>query len=302
MLMMTSPAQKAIRATQVGLLVNAMLVAIKLVAGIVGNSYALVADAVESAGDILASVIVWGGIALAAQPADDDHPFGHGKAEALAAAVVSLMLFGAAVGIALEALRQIRTPHPVPSPWTLFVLAGVMGVKWSLARRVKKVASTVSSTAVEADAAHHYSDAFTSGAAFIGISIAVIGSRWRGGPGWESADDWAALVASLVIAFNGVSMVRVAFHDLMDRMPGDEIVGPVRGAAMGVPGVLAIEKLHLLKAGMGYRATIHVHADPAMSLFEAHALGGRVKRAICAQSPHVDYVLVHMEPFDPEAS
>jgi len=299
---MTTAAQKAIRATQAGLLANAVLVAIKLVAGIVGNSYALVADAVESAGDILASVIVWGGISLAAQPPDDDHPFGHGKAEALSAAVVSLMLLGAAVGIAVEAVRQIRTPHPVPSPWTLLVLAAVMALKWSLARRVKKVGSTLASTAVEADAAHHLSDALTSAAAFVGISIAVIGSRWRGGPGWESADDWAALVASVVIGFNGVTMIRAAFHDLMDRMPGDDIIGPVRVAALAIPGVLAIEKLHLRKAGMGYQATIHVHADPTMSLREAHALGGRVKRAICSQSQHVDYVLVHMEPFDPRVS
>ena len=298
---MTTPAQKAIRATQVGLFANAVLVAIKLVAGIIGNSYALVADAVESAGDILSSIIVWGGIALASQPADDDHPFGHGKAEALSAAVVSLMLLGAALGIAAEAVHQIRTPHPVPSPWTLYVLAGVMAVKWSLARRVRRVGSSLSSTAVDADAAHHLADAITSAAAFVGISIAVIGSRWSGRPGWEAADDWAALFASLVIAFNGVSMMRVSFHDLMDRMAGADVVGPVRSAAMGVPGVLAIEKLHLRKAGMGYRATIHVHADPSMSLFEAHALGGRVKRAICAQSPHVDYVLVHMEPFDPKA-
>src|SRR5258708_3247408 len=298
---MTTAAQKPIRATQAGLLANAVLVAIKLVAGIVGNSYALVADAVESAGDILASVIVWGGIALAAQPADDDHPFGHGKAEALSAAVVSLMLVGAAVGIAVEAVRQIRTPHRVPSAWTLLVLAGVMALKWSLARRIKKVGSTLASTAVEADAAHHLSDALTSAAAFIGISIAVIGSRWRGGPGWESADDWAALVASTVIGYNGGTMIRAPFHDLMDRMPGNDIIGPVRSAALAIPGVLAIEKLHIRKAGMGYQATIHVHADPTMSLFEAHALGGRVKRAICAQSPHVDYVLVHMEPFDPKA-
>ena len=296
---MTTPAQKAIRATQVGLLVNAALVGIKLVAGIVGNSYALVADAVESAGDILASLIVWGGIALASQPADDDHPYGHGKAEALAAAVVSLMLLAAAAGIAVEAAVHIRTPHPVPSAWTLFVLAVVMGVKWSLARRVKDVGSTLGSTAVEADATHHFSDAITSAAAFVGISIAVLGSRWRGGPGWEAADDWAAIVAAVVIAYNGLSMVRAALHDLMDRMPGSDVVGPVRAAALSVPGVLAIEKLHLRKAGMGYQATIHVHADPQMPLVDAHALGGRVKRAICAQSPHVDYVLVHMEPFDP---
>jgi cation diffusion facilitator family transporter len=295
---MNDSVRRSIRATQIGMLVNAALAAIKLIAGIVGSSYALVADAIESGADVFASLIVWGGLALASQPADDDHPYGHGKAEALAAAVVSIMLLAAAAGIAIQAVREIRTPHLNPAPWTLVVLVAVMAIKWTLARRVQAVASETSSTAVKADAAHHLSDAITSAAAFIGISIALLGSRLKGGSGWESADDWAALVASAVIAFNGVSMLRAAVHDLMDRMPGADVVEPVRRAAEQVPGVLAIEKLHVRKVGMGYQVTVHVQAAPKMPLDEAHALGGHVKRAICSQVPNVSYVLVHMEPFD----
>lgn len=293
-----SDARRGIRAAQTGILINAALAGIKLAAGIIGNTYALVADAVESMADIFGSLIVWGGLHVAALPADEDHPFGHGKAEALAALVVSLMLLGAAGGIASQAIKEIRTPHSTPAPWTLAVLVGVMLVKWTLSRRVHAVGAETGSTAVQADAQHHLSDAITSAAAFIGISVAQLGSRYRGGSGWESADDWAALVASAVIAFNGISMVRAALHDLMDRMPGEDVVAPIRQAALGVHGVSAIEKLHVRKAGTAYLVTVHVQTDPSAPLSTAHALGGRVKGAIQGASPRVGSVLVHMEPYE----
>lgn len=296
---MSEHAHRGIRSIQAGLLINAVLAATKLVAGVVGNTYALVADAVESTADILASLLVWGGLHVAARPADEDHPFGHGRAEALAAAAVSIMLVGAAVGIAVQSVREIRTPHHVPAPWTLAVLVGVMAIKWTLSRRVHAVGAESGSTAVQADAAHHLSDAITSAAAFVGITVALLGSRYRGGTGWESADDWAALLASAVIAYNGVSMVRAALDDLMDRMPGPEVVEPIRRAAEGVPGVRATEQLAVRKSGTAYRVTLHVQADPTLPLREAHVVGGRVKGAIRAAVPQVSPVLVHLEPFEP---
>ena len=289
------PTKAGIRSAQIGLLVNAGLAAVKLVAGVLGNAYALVADAVESTADIISSLIVWGALSISAQPADEDHPFGHGKAEALAAAVVSVMLIGAAVGIAIEAIRVIRSPHGAPEAWTLGVLVIVVLVKWVLARRVRAVGANIGSNAVAADGWHHMSDAITSAAAFIGISIAVFG-----GPRWVTADEWAALVASLVIAYNGLAMLRPALDDLMDRMPGDEIVTPIRVAAEGVAGVMAVEKLAARRTGMVYRVTIHIQADPEMSLEDAHTLGGCVKGAILEAVPRVQSVLVHMEPFEAE--
>lgn len=270
---------------------------VKLVAGIVGNAFALVADAVESMGDVVSSLVVWGGLAVAARPADEDHPFGHGKAEAIAAAVVAVMILGAAIGIAIQAVREIRTPRSTPAAWTLAVLVGVIFVKWFLARRVNAVGTEIGSTAVRADAWHHVSDAVTSAAAFVGIATAVVGNRVAGGPGWATADDWGALVASVVIAYNGVHLLGPALHELMDRMPGKDIVAPVHDAAAGVPGVLAVEKLYVQKTGLDYRVTIHVQAEPAMTLEAAHALGHRVQNAVRAASPRVQHVLVHMEPF-----
>lgn len=275
------------------MLINTLLAVAKMFAGVVGNSYALIADAVESTADIFSSLIVWGGLHVAGREPDEDYPFGYGRAEALAAAVVSLILLGAALGIAFQAVREIRTPHITPAPWTLLVLGAVMTTKWILARRVRAVGADIGSRAVEADAWHHLSDTITSTAAFVGISIAL----W-GGPGWESADDWAALLATGIIAYNGTVMLRSSMRDLMDRMPAADIVDPVRRAAESVPGVLATEKLAVRRTGMTYRVTLHVQTDPSLPIRDAHIVGGMVKSAIRAAVPRVDYVLVHLEPYE----
>ena len=284
---------RVIKSAQLGMLVNALLAIIKLVAGIVGNTYALVADAVESTADIFASLVVWGGLRVATRDPDEDYPFGYGKAESVAAAVVSMMLVTAAFGIAFEAVREIRTPHKTPAPWTLLVLVAVLLLKFVLFRRTLSIGEAAGSTAGKADAWHHLSDAITSAAAFIGISIAL----W-GGPGWEEADDWAALFASTVIFYNGLLLLRPALYDLMDRKPGGEIISSVRKAAEEVPAVKAVEKLSARKAGLVYYVDIHVQADPAMSLHDSHELSGAVKSAIRRRVPTVAGVLVHMEPFE----
>ena len=284
---------RGIRAAQTGFLINTVLAITKLVAGIVGNTYALVADAVESTADIVSSLIVWGGLKIASRHPDETYPFGYGKAEPMAAAIVSLVLIAAAFGIAIEAVREIRTPHFTPAPWTLLVLIGVLAIKFALFHRVNLVGTAVGSTAVRADARHHLSDAVTSAAAFIGISIALIG-----GPGWESADDWAALLASAVIFYNGIEMLRPAIYDLMDRVPEPGVLERVQRAATETSGVLATEKLKIRRAGPGDYVDIHVQADPALSLHEAHILSGRVKSAIRMAAPRVLDVLVHMEPFE----
>ncbi len=286
-------AAHGIRAAQWGLVVNAGLALVKLIAGIVGNSYALIADAIESTTDIFSSLIVWTGLHVAALPPDEEHPYGHGKAEALAAAMVALMLLGAAAGIAIAAAREIVTPHRGPAAFTLVVLAGVIVVKELLFRTVLKTGDTIGSTAVKSDAWHHRSDAITSAAAFIGIAIAL----W-GGKGWESADDWAALVAALVIALNGARFLSTAAHELMDRTPDTELTDSIDRVAREVLGVRATEKMRVRKLGLEYHVDLHVQADPNMSLREAHILSGKVKSAIKAQVPTVKEVLVHMEPWD----
>ena len=292
-----APIARGKRAARAGILANASLAVFKLVAGIVGNSYALVADAIESGADIAASTIVLGGLQVAGRQPDERYPFGYGKAETLAGAVVALMLLGAAAAIAIQAVREIRTPHHTPAWWTLVVLVVVMTVKTLLSRRVAAVGAEIGSTAVRTDAWHHFSDALTSAAAFVGILIAVIG-----GTGWESADDWAALAASGVIAVNAILLLRPAVADLMDHSPDVSVLESIRSVATSVHGVLAIEKLFVRRVGLSYRAVVHVQADPALTLRDAHALGGAVTRAIHGRLPQVQSVVVHMEPYDRTAS
>ncbi|MFN8573521.1 MAG: cation diffusion facilitator family transporter [Gemmatimonadaceae bacterium] len=283
---------RGIRAAQVGFLANTLLAAIKLVAGVLGNSYALIADAVESTADIFSSAIVWGGLRIASREADDEYPWGYGKAESVAAAMVALLLCGAAIGIVIEAVREIRTPHHAPAPFTLVVLVGVVVVKETMFRKIFNVADQTGSTAVRADAWHHRSDAITSLAAFIGISVAL----WKG-PGWEAADDWAALVAAAVIAFNGIQLLRPAIGDLMDRAPDAEVFSRIEIAALAVPDVRSVEKLRVRRHGTQLYVDLHVQADADMSLHDAHIVSGKVKSSIRAAVPSVAGVLVHMEPF-----
>jgi cation diffusion facilitator family transporter len=290
--------RRTVGAAQAGVASNVVLALVKITAGIVGNTYALIADGVESFADVASSLIVWGGLVVAARPADEDHPYGHGKAESIAAAIVSLMLVGAAILIAVQSIREIRTPHRFPAPWTLAVLLGVVLVKATLARRVSSVGHATGSMAVEADAQHHLSDALTSAAAFIGITVALLGKHFGGAPHWAAADDWAALATAPLIAWNGVHIALRALNDLMDRSPGEQVLGPLRAAALGVPGVLAIEKLWARRVGTGYRVTVHVQASPGLSLAEGHTLGGKVKRAMSDAGLRVQSVLVHMEPFE----
>ena len=291
-----TPLARGKRAATAGILANTALSVFKLLAGVAGNSYALVADAIESIADVVSSSIVLRGLQIAGRHPDEQHPFGYGKAEALAAAAVALMLLGAALGIAIEAVRQIRTPHQAPAWWTLLVLIVVIAIKARLSRRVATVGSEIGSTAVRTDAQHHFSDALTSTAAFIGISIAVVKGR-----GWESADGWAALAASAVIVVNAVLLIRPAVGDLMDRSPEPDLVADIRDTASAVAGVLAIEKLAVRRAGLGYQAVVHVQADPGMSLHDAHELGATVTRAIHHRVPEMQSVLVHMEPYERHA-
>jgi cation diffusion facilitator family transporter len=282
-----------IRLVRTGLLVNGSLALVKLLAGILGHSYALVADAVESTADIFSSLVVWSGLRIASRDADERYPFGYGKAESVSSAIVGLMLVGAALGIAIEAVREILTPHHAPAPFTLIVLVVVVAIKETLFRKVFRRAEEMGSQVIAADAWHHRSDAITSAAAFVGIGIALIG-----GPGWEPADDWAALLAAGIILSNGVRIIRPALADLMDQSPAETVFRDIESAARGVEGVLATEKLRVRRSGPRYLLELHVQADPGLSLHEAHILSGKVKSAIRAAVPRVDTVLVHMEPFE----
>ncbi|KAB2923729.1 MAG: cation transporter [Bacteroidetes bacterium] len=286
-----NPARTGIRTTLIGLIVNFGLALVKGVAGFAGNSYALVADAIESASDVISSLIVVGGLHIASKPPDEDHPYGHGKAEPIAAMIVALSLMGAAVTIVVQSVHEIVTPHHAPAPFTLAVLVAVVAVKEGLFRFVFSVGERVQSTAVKTDAWHHRSDAVTSAAAFVGIVIALLG-----GPGYESADDWAALFASAVILYNAFLLFRPALDEVMDAAPPPHIEEEVRRIALAVPGVLSLDKCYVRKMGLEYFVDLHVVVRGGITVREGHRIGHDVKDAVCASRSRIADVLIHIEP------
>ncbi len=271
--------------------INLTLALVKISTGVIGNSYALIADGIESTTDIFSSIIVMGGLQISSRPPDDDHPYGHGKAESLAGLIVALFLLGAAVLIAVQSIREIRTPHHSPAWYTLVVLAAIILVKEWLFRRMFTVGNEMESSALKNDAWHHRSDAITSLATFIGISIALIG-----GEGYETADDWAALLACGIIAFNGIRLLRTALNEVMDAAAPEDIEAQIRQAACGVEGVVEIEKCRVRKSGLGYLMDLHVVVDGKMSVQQGHLIGHAVKDRLIETHIPVTDAVIHIEP------
>ncbi len=275
-----------------GIGLNLLLAIAKFAGGIFGHTYALIADAAESLLDILSSLLVWTGFRVAGRPPDEDHPFGHGKAEALAGLGVAVFVFLMAGWLAVQAVHEILTPHQGPSWWTLVLLAAVITSKVIFSRKMGLAGARVGSTALGIEALHHWSDALTSGAAFVGISIAL----W-GGKGWETADDWAALFACVIIAVNGYGMFARAIGDVMDAAAPANFEQEVRSLALTVPGVSALDKVRVRKSGLSHLVDIQVRVDGDLSVRAGHAIAHKVKDALLSSSPlAISDVSVHVEP------
>lgn len=289
------PSVTGMKTTLLGIGISILLVFIKGIAGHLGHSYALIADATETAADVFSSALLWAGLRIALKQPDKEHPYGHGKAEPLAAVIISLFLIAAAAWIAFHSFEFITTPHNMPAKFTLWILALVMIIKETMFRYVLMIGKKINSQAVKADAYHHRSDAITSLAAFIGISIALIG-----GKGYEGADDWAALIASGLIIYNAIGLLRPALAEIMDAAPSNEIVMKVRKLANTVPDVLAIEKCYVRKMGFDYYVDLHIEVDGKLSVTEGHKIAHMVKDTILKSDLRVIDVLVHVEPFEAE--
>ncbi len=275
-----------------GVALNAALALVKFAGGIFGNTYALIADGAESLLDVLSSLLVWAGFRVAARPPDANHPYGHGKAEPLAALAVAGFVFLVAGWVAWEAVHKIITPHQGPHWATLPLLAGIIAVKLWFSGRMRAAGQAARSTALGVEALHHWSDALTSAAAFVGISIAV----W-GGPGWETADDWAALFACLIIVFNGAGMFNHALGDVMDMAMPEDFEREVRAIARAVPGVRALDKVRMRKSGLDHLVDIEVQVDGGLTVREGHDIAHAVKDALLASARHaISDVTVHIEP------
>ncbi len=292
------PAEAGIRSTLIGIGVNLLLVFVKATAGVLGHTYALIADAIESGMDVVSSILVLIGLKVAARPADENHPQGHGKAEPLATVAVALFLFAAAYQIGRQSIYEIAHPHTLPAPWTLLVLLGVVVVKELLARFIARIGDASGSGAVQADAQHQRSDVITSAAAFLGISIALIGAQVSPDPRWSSADDWAALFASGWLAWNGFGILRGAVYELTDARPDKDLETQVRRVALTVPGVAGTDKCFVRKMGFDYFVELDVQMNRDLPLYRAHEIAHAVQAAVRVQIKDKRFgrVLVHPEP------
>lgn len=285
--------QTALRTTYFSITGNALLAAIKWLVGYFGNSYAMIADAIESTTDIFSSFLVLLGLKYTNRPADENHPYGHGRLEPLITFVVVAFLVTSAAVIAHESINNIGTPHDLPKPFTLFVLAPLIIWKEISYRLVMRKARQTNSSSLKADAWHHRSDAVTSVAAFIGISIALFM-----GKGYESADDWAALFASGFILYNSYKIFRPALGEIMDEHLYDDLIEEVRKVALTVEGVEATEKCFIRKAGMIYHVDLHASVNAGLTVKEGHDIAHLLKDTLRKEIPHLGHVLIHIEPVE----
>jgi cation diffusion facilitator family transporter len=280
--------QRGVKSSLIGIGFNFVLASFKCTIGFIGHSFALIADGIESLSDVLSSTVVYLGLRLSIKPPDEDHPYGHGKAEPVAAIIVSLALIVAAIVIGIESIVRIQTPHPLPEPYTLWVLLAVVGIKALLSRYVSSVGKGINSAAVRSDAWHHLSDAITSAFVFVGISIALTRNA--------AADDWAALCASPVIMFNAWRQLRAPFAELLDTAPAPQLEQEVRAVASSVSGVIGLEKCHVRKVGFRYYVDLHIVVEGTLTVRRGHNIAHDVEDAVLQQVPQIAEVLVHVEP------
>lgn len=285
--------QTAIRTTYFSIIGNLVLAIVKAFAGFFGNSYALIADAIESSTDVFSSFLVLFGIKYASKPADENHPYGHGRAEPLITFFVLGFLMLSAGVIAYNSIQNILTPHELPSSWTLYVLGAIILWKELSYRLVIKKSKETKSSALKSEAWHHRSDAITSVAAFIGISIAVIL-----GEGYETADDWAALLAVGFILYNCYQIFRPALGEIMDEHLYDDLLNEIRKVSKNVEGIIDTEKCFIRKAGMKFQVDLHATVRGDLTVKQGHDLAHKLQDALKANIPEIGHVLIHIEPHE----
>lgn len=283
--------KKAIRASYISIFGNAALAIIKGITGYFGNSYALIADAIESTSDVFSSSLVLVGLKVSKKPADEAHPYGHGKAEPLVTFLVVGFLFASAVIISIQSIENIITPHKTPQAYTLIILGAIIIVKETFYQIINRKSYETKSTSLKADAWHHRSDAITSLTAFVGISIALLM-----GDGYETADDWAALLACTVIIYNGYRIFRPALGEIMDEQSHGDMVLEIRKLSKKIPGVIDIEKCFIRKSGMQYHIDLHLTVSGSVSVKKGHQIAHDLKDHLMKKIPQLVDVLIHVEP------
>lgn len=290
--MIASRYAEVARAARIGLAVNVGLAAVKLIGGLVGQSFALIADAVNSIGDVVTTIVVLFALRVAQRPPDDEHPYGHTRAEAIAASNVALLVVVSAVFVGWEAVQRFGLRHEPPPAWTLWIAGFNVLIKEGLYQYKVRVGRRTGSAAIVANAWDHRSDAFCSLAVLIGLAAIRFG-----GPSFVGADEVASMVVVTAIVWSGVQLFRSSASELMDPQADSEFVGGIRRAAREVEGVRDVEKLWVRKSGLEFFADIHIQVDPHLTVAAGHRIGHQVKARLLDQFPGLRDVLIHLEPF-----
>lgn len=279
------------RVALAGIVVSALLATMNIVVGIATGSTSVVATGVEFAGDVLASSVVLLGMIVAVKPADENHPYGHGRIETLAAFIVGIILVAGGGGICWNSLQAVGETHPPPSSAAIAVLVvaialrGVMsGVKFRVGRRIQ-------SASLIADAWNDTVDILAATAALTAVALAMYDSAR-----FLAADHYGGFAVGLIVILTGLRVLGDASLELMDTMPSREMIERVRAAALQVPGVLGVEKSYARKTGFRYHVDLHIQVDPDLTVATSHVISGRVRARVRDQLGWVADVLVHVEP------
>jgi cation diffusion facilitator family transporter len=279
------------RVAAAGMIVSGLLAVIKIVVGLAGHSTAVVADGLESASDVFASGLVLLALTLAAKPADEDHPYGHGRVEILTGLLIGLVLTagGALICyISFEHLGAPRQPLAAYVIWPLFLSlaakTGLAAFKFHYGRKLKSAALT-------ADAWNDAMDTLSATAALIAVGV-TLSNPTR----YLDADRYGGAVVGLIVIAAGVRVVRDTSLQLMDTMPDDQMMSQIRAAAAGVRGVRGVEKCFARKTGMRYHVDLHLEVDPDMTVRQSHEIAHEVRQRVVGTIDWVADVLVHVEP------
>jgi cation diffusion facilitator family transporter len=279
------------RVALAGMIVSGSLATIKIAAGIMGHSTAVVADGLESAADVFASGIVLLGLTLAAKPPDWNHPYGHGRLETLTGLFVGFLLALAGVAISVNAMRQMGRSHPPPAAFVIWPLIGSAAVKSVLSGVKFHYGRKIRSAALVADAWNDGVDILSALAALVAVWFTLLGPRE-----FLAADHWGAFAVGLIVVFTGIRVARDTALQLMDTMPDQETMSKIRNVALTVAGVRGVEKCYARKTGLQYHVDLHLEVDPDITVRQSHDIATNVRIAIKETLHWVADVLVHVEP------
>jgi cation diffusion facilitator family transporter len=272
--------------------INLVLGLVKLMGGIVGDCFALIADAVNSLGDVVTNVVLLVALRLAQQPPDAEHPYGHSRAEGIAASNIAVVVVVSACFVGWEAIQRLYLKHELPATWTLWIAGINVIIKEGLYHYKIRVGKRTGSLAIIANAWDHRSDALCALAVLVGLSVVLFG-----GSNYLWADEVASLIVVCIILWSGFKLIRCSTSELMDVQANPEFVEGIRDEATAVDAVKAIETLWVRKSGLEYFADIHIQVDPDISVAEGHRIGHKVKDRLLAKFNNLRDVLVHLEPY-----